>query len=376
MAVGDFDNDGELDVLSSGYVGDFNYVTRLFRGQADGSWKPVDTPLLDFKFATASWADVDNDGDLDLLINGQRDQAPLQGYSTLLYRNDQPTSNTPPVAPGSLKAFFTTNSLILTWQPATDSNQSGGLTYNVRVGTSTAGLDVLSPMSAPNGYRLVPRPGNAGWLTRKVINGAQRGQSYYWSVQAVDNSYAGSPFATEASVTLGELPTLDPLADQTMNEDGVLTVPLSVADPDGDVAAITVTASSSDSSLVPSNGLAVTGTDASRTLTVRPAADQNGLVQITVSVVDAQGGLTSRSFALTVLPVNDPPRAPDQDFTVDEDTTLSFSVAATDPDGDPLSYEIVRSPSRGILYGTAPQLKEREVCPPSVAGVLLCPNGG
>ena len=198
VAVGDFDNDGDLDVLSSGYVGDFNYVTRLFRGQADGSWKPVDTPLLDFKFATASWADVDNDGDLDLLINGQRDQAPLQGYSTLLYRNDQPTSNTPPVAPGGLKAFFTTNSLILTWQPATDSNQSGGLTYNVRVGTSPAGLDVLSPMSAPNGYRMVPRPGNAGWLTRKVINGAQRGQSYYWSVQAVDNSYAGSPFAMEA----------------------------------------------------------------------------------------------------------------------------------------------------------------------------------
>ncbi len=32
---------------------------------------------------------------------------------------------------------------------------------------------------------------------------------------------------------------------------------------------------------------------------------------------------------------------------------------ATDPDGDPLNYEIVRNPSRGALSGAAPQLTYR-----------------
>ena len=319
----------------------------------------MDVPLLDFKFGSASWADVDNDGDLDLLVTGQRDHPPLPGYSTLLYRNDQPLSYAPPAAPAGLKAFFSTNTVILTWQAATDANQTGGFSYNVRVGSAPGRWDVLSPMSAPNGYRLVPKPGNAGWLTRKVIYGLTRGQTYYWSVQAVDNSYAGSPFATETRVTIGEPPVLGEIVDRTMDEDSVLSVALEVSDPDGDVTEATITATSSDPSLVPGEGFTVTGTGANRTLGIRPATNQNGTATITVSVVDAQGGLAGRSFGLSVLPVNDPPYVSNQTFALPEDTSFAFSTVATDPDGDPLNYEIVRNPSRGALSGAAPQLTYR-----------------
>jgi hypothetical protein len=319
----------------------------------------MDVPLLDFKFGSASWADVDNDGDLDLLVTGQRDQAPLQGYSTLLYRNDQPLPDAPPAAPAGLKAFFTTNAVILTWQTATDANQTGGLTYNVRVGSAPGRSDVLSPMSAPNGYRLVPKPGNAGWLTRKVMNGLTRGQTYYWSVQAVDNSYAGSPFASETSVAIGDPPLLGELVDRTMDEDSSLSIALDISDPDGDAAAASITATSSDPALVPGEGFTVTGAGASRTLEIRPASDRNGTATITVSVVDAQGGLASRSFGLTVLAVNDPPHVSNQTYAVLEDTSFAFSIEATDPDGDSLSYELVRDPSRGVLSGAAPQLTYR-----------------
>jgi len=214
-------------------------------------------------------------------------------------------------------------------------------------------------MSNPNGYRLMPRPGNAGWLTRKVINGLTRGQIYYWSVQAVDNSYAGSPFAAETSVTIGEPPVLGEMVDRTMEEDSVLSVALDISDPDGDVTAASITATSADPSLVPNEGFTVTGAGASRTLEIRPATNQNGSATITVSVVDAQGGLASRSFGLTVLPVNDPPYASNQTFALQEDTSIAFSALATDPDGDPLNYEIVRNPSRGELSGTAPQFTYR-----------------
>src|SRR5438552_10019181 len=84
-----------------------------------------------------------------------------------------------------------------------------------------------------------------------------------------------------------------------------------------------------------------------------------GTASITRNHFIAQGGLVSRSFALRVLPVNDAPNAPDQTFTLAEDSSLTFSIAATDPDGDPLSYEIIGRPLRGILSGTAPQLTYR-----------------
>ncbi len=354
VSVGDFNNDGFLDVLSSGYEGDFNYRTRLLQNQTTGTWTRVSTPLLDFKFGSSAWADVDNDGDLDLLINGQRDTAPLQGYSTLLYRNDQPHTNSPPSAPSGLRAVFTADTVRLAWPRAPDADQTNGLTYNVRLGSSPGALDVISPMSAPSGFRLVPRPGNAGWLTWKLVRGLQRGQTYHWSVQSVDNSYAGSAFAPEASFTFGEPPLLAAIPDQAMDEDGVLSVPLSVIDPDGDVALATVSADSEATALVAAAGLSVSGTGADLLLRIQPTPDQHGATVIQVAVLDAQGGLATRSFTLTVRPVNDAPRVQDLNLTVVEDTPKNFTLMANDPEGDPLSFAPKRLPARGQLHGIAP----------------------
>ena len=94
------------------------------------------------------------------------------------------------------------NTGILSWDRAADPEQPGGLTYNVRVGTAPGRGDVQSPMSLADGYRLVPRRGNAGWNTKLLLTALHPGQTYYWSVQAVDNSFAGGTFATEASFTV------------------------------------------------------------------------------------------------------------------------------------------------------------------------------
>ena len=356
IAVGDFDNDGRIDVLSSGYESSFNYITRLFRNKGDGNWEQVPTPLPDFKFATAAWVDVDNDGDLDLLIDGQRDTAPLEGYSTLLYRNDQVRSNAPPSMPTGLRAYFTTNTVILSWQPATDAEQANGLTYNVRLGSGSGAIDVISPMSSSNGFRMVSQSGNAGWQTRKLVRGLQRGQTYYWSVQAVDNNHAGSTFAAEASFTVGEPPSMASISNQIMDEDGVLTVPLLITEPSIDVAIESVSAYAVNTGLVPEEGLTISGTETNRYLRIQPAPDQNGETTIEVTVFDAQGGMATRSFTLIVQSVNDAPRVQDLNFTMMEDMSQSFTLAAEDPDGDPLSFEMIFPPGSGELHGTAPSL--------------------
>ncbi len=93
----------------------------------------------------------------------------------------------------------------LSWDKATDNEtMQDGLTYNLRVGTVPGTSDILAPMavdtiSAPNhGYRRIPTLGNTNHNTSWTISNLPIG-TYYWSVQTIDNAFAGSPFATEQS---------------------------------------------------------------------------------------------------------------------------------------------------------------------------------
>ena len=90
----------------------------------------------------------------------------------------------------------------LSWNPpADDRTPSTGLNYNLRIGTTPGASDVLAPMALTDGLRLLPALGNAQAGTNAVMN-LPFGQ-YYWSVQAVDTSFAGSPFAVEQQFTVG-----------------------------------------------------------------------------------------------------------------------------------------------------------------------------
>ena len=48
----------------------------------------------------------------------------------------------------------------------------------------------------------MPRRGNAWWNTNFFVTALEPGRTYFWSVQAIDNSFAGGPFATETSFTV------------------------------------------------------------------------------------------------------------------------------------------------------------------------------
>jgi uncharacterized repeat protein (TIGR01451 family) len=81
-AWGDYDGDGDLDLLLSGYDGS-NPTTTLYRNDA-GAFVDAGAGLIDLYDSTAAWGDYDNDGDLDLLLAGFDDANRV----TTLYRND------------------------------------------------------------------------------------------------------------------------------------------------------------------------------------------------------------------------------------------------------------------------------------------------
>ena len=74
---------------------------------------------------------------------------------------------------------------------------SPGLTYNLRIGTTPGGSEMLSPMAANNGYRKLVQLGNVNHNLSWEIRDLQPNTTYYWSVQALDNSFAGGPWAEE-----------------------------------------------------------------------------------------------------------------------------------------------------------------------------------
>ncbi|HEY5745143.1 MAG TPA: FG-GAP-like repeat-containing protein, partial [Chryseolinea sp.] len=74
LATGDYDNDGDLDVAVSGWRGndDLGALLKVYRN--DGAWTFAEA-VGDFKGIIGgdlNWADMDTDGDLDLVVSGDQ----------------------------------------------------------------------------------------------------------------------------------------------------------------------------------------------------------------------------------------------------------------------------------------------------------------
>ena len=227
---GDYDNDGDLDVLVSGDKWFWSFITRIYTNNnsvfsdanvgLSGSWSSwvrwndynidgdldinINSSLADnnggifsqFTFTDNenliggnAWGDYDSDGDLDLLLMNS------------LYKNINQKANNIPSAPSNLSASIGDNKVTFSWDAASDTETpAAGLTYNLCVGTNPGGTDIVSPMAnLSTGKREVSEKGNMNQSRTYNLYGLAANQTYYWSVQTIDNSNAGSQFAQEQS---------------------------------------------------------------------------------------------------------------------------------------------------------------------------------
>ncbi len=196
---GDYDNDGDLDLLITGSE-IFTGTSKIYTNN-NGSFVELETDLPNLVNGKAAFGDYDRDGDLDILLTGH-DR--INAYTKLYNNNLAPTANTAPTAPTGLSGLVDGSDVTFSWNAATDAETpTPGLTYNLRVGTTPKGSEVVSPGSLVGGDLLVPAKGNVDGNTSWSLKNLEPG-TYYWSVQAVDAGFAGSEFATEGSFTVKE----------------------------------------------------------------------------------------------------------------------------------------------------------------------------
>ncbi len=123
-------------------------------------------------------------------------------------------------------------------------------------------------------------------------------------------------------------PYISSIADQVTNEDTPLNaIPFVVDSRDVSPDDLTVTADSSDPTLVPVGNITFGGSGTDRTISMTPAANQSGETTITVTVDDGavQNSIT---FLVTVNPVNDAPglALADKVLTMREDVSTASPV--------------------------------------------------
>jgi MYXO-CTERM domain-containing protein len=87
-----------------------------------------------------------------------------------------------------------------------------------------------------------------------------------------------------------------------------------------------------------------------------PHPDFHGVDAFTYRVGDGEYDTTPVTAALTVTPVNDPPRALPLEVTTAQQTPVEVKLEGTDVDGDTLTYAVVDPPRHGELLGTPPDL--------------------
>ena len=197
---GDYDNDGDLDFIGSGTTIVINSsdtlsfpVSNVYQQNSAGNFV-ADTSLymLDsVGFSSIQWGDYDNDGDLDLLMNGELANKDL---ITKVYENLESVNNANvgPSRPVMLLDSVSVDTVRLSWNNSVDLENPLGAGK-----TPTAGIRYQLQMGGDQNYNLYANThsiisgkygtGTMGTLAKnnRLIKSIPEGR-YQWRVRAMD----------------------------------------------------------------------------------------------------------------------------------------------------------------------------------------------
>ncbi len=256
---------------------------------------------------------------------------------TVVVNDNQPSNN------------IVTQTFTVTVNPVNDAptiTSIGNLTIAEDAATQTVNLsgigtgasnetDALTVIASSSNTGLIPNPtvsytspNAAGSLTFTPVAGANGSSTITVTVndgQSVNN--ISTRTFTVTVIPVNNQPTLNAISNVTINEDATAqTVSLSGIGT-GNVnesQTLSVTASSSNTGLIPNPTVSYTSPNSTGSLLFTPVANANGSVVITVTANDNQSSnnIVTQTFTVTVNPVNDAP-------TLNPLTTLNILENAT-----------------------------------------------
>jgi hypothetical protein len=195
-AVGDVDNDGDIDIIRTGTQGasasDFKGSVML---NSNGNFSKEQSNIDGLVYGYIDLGDIDNDGDLDMIICGQDGSNAIK---TFLYVNNSSTKNQKPAKPRNLQSSYNDGNKELTirWNsPTDDKTDSLSMRYNVLIIDKDGNL-VASPNSnSTSGYNKTPYIQanafqNKSYLIKNLPNG-----KYTYKIQAIDQGNLAGEFA-------------------------------------------------------------------------------------------------------------------------------------------------------------------------------------
>ena len=203
IAWGDYDNNGYLDIISAGYEG----YTTLYLNNGSFTKYTIDPeshiPNLDFG-SSVVWGDLNNNTDLDLIITGYHRDTGTSKIKVYLNNVSLISNNSLPSAPSSFQNYTTGSRVFFGWGNGSDTETNNtGLYYNLRIGTTSRGNDIVSGVFGGGSN---PHSGYFGNMMQRrnttlPLSRFQANTQYFWSVQTIDTGLAKSAWSAEQIFT-------------------------------------------------------------------------------------------------------------------------------------------------------------------------------
>ncbi|MES2389689.1 MAG: FG-GAP-like repeat-containing protein [Bacteroidota bacterium] len=301
-AWADFDGDGDLDFAVSGVSPAVSRGTKLYRNDA-GTFNDASSGLAGGSYATLSWGDYNNDNTPDLYLSGTTSAGTSAGANSHLYKPSGFAVNTVPGTPNGLSVNVTGHSVDLNWNKPSDAQTaSAGLAYSLKVGTSGNKNKLVSGNANASGYRQIAALGKFSNATASLSDVPPG--TYAWSVRAVDNSLAAGSFSTEGSFSISNhLPEANTIANTSIcSFAGLQTITVNgISDGDEFTQTLTITATSSNHSVLADPSVVYTQGESSLDLQLNPVFGRFGSSTVTLVIDDNYGGSSiTRTFTVNV----------------------------------------------------------------------------
>jgi hypothetical protein len=189
------------------------------------------------------------------------------------------------------------------WQTINlDGITSGALNENQTLRLSAVSSN---PTLVPHPSVNYTSPNSTGSLVITPNTGI--GGSATITVTLNDGQVSGTSISRTFSVTVNRLPLISSITNRIVPVNtSTGPIPFTISDPETAAANLTLTASSSDTAVLPNANIVFSGSGGNRSVTMTPATGMVGIADVTITVSD---GAASRSstFRLTVQLKPSPP---------------------------------------------------------------------